>query len=203
MQNIIESDSNIEPAIVHLANLSQSNDSIHTVKEEGVTIQDEQGQGEEEDAYSDAPSEYLELRDVRNELGSCLDGVRKAHAWFSHGALVDPVNPGLTLQKNGTVGLPLSVHGARRIFEESLVDGKGSTYKIDAADVACRLEAEQFDLKNPSWAKYIDGVRQQVVKGLSIRNARMELQGLSLCCVTQTAQVQEKYPSFMCHIMPG
>ena len=105
--------------------------------------------------------------------------MRKAHAWFSHGALLDPVNPGLTLQKNGTVGLPLSVHGARRIFEEYLVDGKGSTYKIDAADFACRLEAEQFDLKNPSWAKYIDGVWQQVVKGLSIRNARMELQGLS------------------------
>lgn len=197
MQNIIESDSNIEPAIVHLANLSQPNDSIHTVKEQGVNIKDEQGQGEEkddgeEDACSDAPSEYLELGDVKNELGSCLDGVRKAHAWFSHGALLDPMNPGLTLKKNGTVGLPLSVHGARRIFKESLVDGKGSTYKIDAADFACRLEAEQFDLKNLSWAKCIDGVWEQVVKGLSIRNARMELQGLSLCCVTPTAQVQEK-----------
>ena len=49
MQNVIESDSNIEPAVVHLANLSQSHDSIHTVKEEGVTIKDEQGQGEEDD----------------------------------------------------------------------------------------------------------------------------------------------------------
>lgn len=147
-------------------------------------------------------SEYPEFRDVRNELGRCLDGVRKAHAWFSHGALLDPVNPGLTLQKNGTVGLPLSMHGAGRVFEKSFVNGKGSTYKIDA-DFACRLEAEQFDLKNRSWAKNIDGVWQQVVKGLSIRNARMELQGLSLCCITQTAQVQDKYPSFICHIMPS
>ncbi|KAL8791995.1 MAG: hypothetical protein Q9195_005413 [Heterodermia aff. obscurata] len=106
---------------------------------------------------SNVPSLEHGMDEIKEVLQNGLDGIATPadRDWAFSGLLPNAVNPGLTLPKSGTVGLPLSPSDVARIQDEAR-RSIGDVEDLNDEKSPCwTLSAEHFGLQNPSWATFV------------------------------------------------
>ena len=121
------------------------------------------------------------LPNIKKVLQDGLDCVTKAANinWAFGGALLQPVNPGLTLKKSGIVGLPLSVNDIARIQEVAETCPSSVDETISNERTHWRISPDQFTLQNPAWEGYVRDLASNIL-GKPSRYFGIELIGLRL-----------------------
>lgn len=101
------------------------------------------------------------MDNVKECLQNTLDCINSvADQDWAFGDRLDHVpSPGLTLKSSGIVGLPLSAQDADRIRREAAPTGGMKRLPRGS----CVLDPEQFELRNPAWAQYVQALAERIV----------------------------------------
>lgn len=109
------------------------------------------------------------------ELLSCLEGIEAKGDFASFGALEHIVDPGIHIKASDgidhAIKIPLNEQGARALSGAShhAPFGKGSETIVDTSiRRTWELNADQFELRNPEWQQYLDGIIAKVSKDLGV-----------------------------------
>lgn len=129
------------------------------------------------DMSLDQENANREMKEIKNTMQNCLDGVssKADRDWAFGDVLPQAINPGLTLENSGIVGLPLSAYDAWRVKKETIPELSAD----QALDVPCVLGPDQFELRNPAWTQYVESIASSIT-GSSSAHLRLELLNLSL-----------------------
>lgn len=132
---------------------------------------DELMQTDSEDESNDA------TRSIKKQLISVFNAVGKQAGGsfaLSREAANAP-NPGLYVPGIGTVGMPISAHDAAALAKAShqAPFGLGSETIVDTSvRNSWELNASQFELRNPKWTPFVNGLATDISKGLGIAEAK-------------------------------
>ena len=128
---------------------------------------------------------------VKESLIDHLARVREARSWASYGPIgTHAPTPGIFLQDGDVVGLPLSAHDASRIKRQA---AQGSVSGVsDDGLLGCELEVGQFELRNPAWHTFVQGVGSDATKPFDIGTVRPALRKLVLCDGSRGSAVREE-----------
>ena len=80
-------------------------------------------------------------------------------------------NPGLYVHGLGLIGMPLTVHDARRLAQAShqAPFGQGTETIVDTTvRKTWELNANQFELRNPDWLSFVESLKTDVSRELGI-----------------------------------
>ena len=164
-------------------------------------VQDLDDDFSEEDAdatnseLDDYDYECLEYRDhsslhfkgLKADLTRILDSVgeHSSGSFAASGKLTSTPNPGLFVQDVGLIGLPLSQPVAEAIARASHQTpfAQNTETVADAPrKYIWELNLSQFELRNPEWLLFVNGLKARIGNGLGIANGTksMELQPYKL-----------------------
>ena len=134
-------------------------------------------------------SEKAVMDHVKASLVDHLARVREARSWSSYGPiLTNSPTPGLYLEDGDIVGLPLSPHDAWRIKRQA---SQSSASELGDG-MGCELKADQFEMRNPAWHKFIQSVGFNATKPFDIGTVHLTLRKLVLCDRSSGSAVREE-----------
>ena len=131
----------------------------------------------------------LGFDEIKAELLTLLDDVdtHSLGSFATSGTVPQAVNPGLTINGLGGVGLPLSVRDAWELSKiaHQAPFGKGTETFVDTnVRKTWELDPSQFTLQNPEWQQCVHGLTTRVATELGIlrgdKDVRAELYKLLL-----------------------
>ena len=121
---------------------------------------------------SDGTSTATLAVETKSQLLRCLSRVNDTASFATFAACPLAANPGIVIEKTGSVGLPLSDRDAKAIIEVShrAPFGRGSETVVDT-DVrkTWELNADQFQLVNPAWQETLGNITERVQVELGLR----------------------------------
>ncbi|KAL8790514.1 MAG: hypothetical protein Q9195_006345 [Heterodermia aff. obscurata] len=150
-------------------------------------VRDHSPNSDLQDATSDSTEQSEEHEGVsllKRQLSQCLEGIggNNKGDFAKAGTLSSAVNPGLSVRDLGTIGLPLSEREAVELGKacHQAPFGKGSETIVDTmVRNTWELNADQFELQNPTWQTTLDEALEQVAGALDVvggrNNIRAEL----------------------------
>lgn len=111
---------------------------------------------------------------IATDLESCLDQVQSSGTFGVFGKPDQQnINPFLSIQGIGTIGLPLSKREARVIIEASRKApfGQGRNTIVDESiRKTWEIDAEKVTFKNPKWNQFLSSVLQKTAEELGVGN---------------------------------
>jgi hypothetical protein len=108
---------------------------------------------------------------LREGLDECLSNIKADGSFALFEPLYNPPNPGLRLKNGGLTGLPLSDRDAQAIVAASheAPFGKGEETLVDTSvRKTWEISPGDFELRNPAWQPFIQGVVRKVSAGLGV-----------------------------------
>ena len=124
---------------------------------------------------------------LRGDLLECLSHLEptdwtKAFALFE--TQKNPPNPGLCLKNGGQIGLPLS-DGDAKVFKAATQPSPLKKVPgASAVDAVWLIPAREFEIQNPAWEPFLQGILTKVSAGLGVnstgKGVSAELVSLSL-----------------------
>lgn len=107
------------------------------------------------------------MDDVKGRLDSILEAVNSTADFSLHRTLSDNVNPGLTVEGLGIIGLPVSIRDVKELISVSRQSPFGfkSETRIDTnVRRTFELHPDQYSLKNPAWQQSMSKILESVEK---------------------------------------
>jgi 2-oxoglutarate-Fe(II)-dependent oxygenase superfamily protein len=120
---------------------------------------------------ADQEDSRLTRRKIKASLQKALSEVKYPGSFLTSRSFENAINPGLDVLGVGPISLPLSAEVVNKIIQASHVSpyGKGSqTLVDDSVRKSWELNADQFFLRNPAWAKQIESLLKEAVPGLGL-----------------------------------
>jgi hypothetical protein len=114
---------------------------------------------------------FIEIDELRAGLDECLSNILPRGTFALFETTNNPPNPGIYLKNGGVVGLPLSDRDAQAIIAASREApfGKGEETIVDRnVRKTWELAPKDFELRNPVWNPFVEGVVEKVSKGLGV-----------------------------------
>lgn len=108
---------------------------------------------------------------IKSQVRLQLSAQKSSGSFAVSGILPNAVNPGLSVQGIGTIGLPLSDRDAKALIGAShqAPYGMGTETVVDTAvRKTWELNKDQIKIRNPAWRGLLDTVLKNVSKGLGI-----------------------------------
>ncbi|KAI9659849.1 MAG: hypothetical protein M1821_001200 [Bathelium mastoideum] len=113
------------------------------------------------------------------DIDYCLAESQSHGTFATFGIVQQDINPGLTIDKVGSIGLPLSEREARVIIDASRKApfGKGSKTIVDeSVRKTWEVDANKVGFNNPRWDQFIASIVKDTVGKLGVRDeVRAEL----------------------------
>ncbi|TKA54697.1 hypothetical protein B0A49_12854 [Cryomyces minteri] len=165
------------------------------------------GEGSEKDSENSSDGQstprserlgsYKDADDVIAALAESLDKVEAVGSFVSSGVEPNPVQPGLYIEGIGIVGLPLGERGAKAIIQAShqAPFGKGNETLVDVTVRKTReLNADQFQLRNPAWPKFLQTILGNIAEalGVHVSGLRAELYKLLFYEEVATSRLRQE-----------
>jgi hypothetical protein len=135
------------------------------------------------DTASVSDAEVNEVEGFKQKLQACLDGIQSAGEFATFHRDPAFVNPGLTIQGNRRIPLPLSQGDAKVIKTacRRAPFGKGNRTIVDTSvRNTWELDPAAFQLANPAWEAYLKTILGQAADGLGLRGITAQLDKLLL-----------------------
>jgi len=110
------------------------------------------------------------MSSITTQLWNVLNSLGESSQFFASGIL-EPVLPGLEVERIGNVGVPVSAVDAKRLIKQAAQApyGRGEETIVDTnVRRVWQLEPGQFELRNAAWDKFVDGIVQSVRKEFGI-----------------------------------
>ena len=130
-----------------------------------------ESEGGTDDASPESSSDNCEdkLSDLQLRLLECLNNVPSAGSFVCFKTVQCAVNPGIYVKDVGLVGLPLTGRDARILMGHCHQSpfGRGTETIIDTSvRKTWELDTDQFELRNPAWAPFLQDIVAHVAKEL-------------------------------------
>ncbi|KAL8861907.1 MAG: hypothetical protein Q9178_001776 [Gyalolechia marmorata] len=121
-----------------------------------------------------APSPPSSITNTREELRSCLAQVKYAGRFTASRTSQQNVDPGLYIDKIGSISLPLRVEDAERIIKSAKQApfGRGSRTVVDKSFRNTKeLDPNSFQLQNPAWTGFLADTIEELGAGLGYQDS--------------------------------
>ncbi|KAM0562745.1 hypothetical protein ACHAPJ_001585 [Fusarium lateritium] len=121
--------------------------------------------------YSELPTDLTEEDSWVSQLAQTIDSVESAGEIATFQRFSTFVNPGLKVQGNHLVPLPLNEDNARtlkNICQPLAAIREDGTAIGSSTPTAWELDAAQFELTNPEWPTFFDTILGGSAKGLDL-----------------------------------
>ncbi|KAK5257071.1 hypothetical protein LTR16_001675 [Cryomyces antarcticus] len=140
------------------------------------------GEGSEKDSENSSDGQSTPKSE---SLGPYKDADDIIKLSMTSGVEPNPVQPGLYIEGIGIVGLPLGERDAKAIIQAShqAPFGKGNETLVDVTvRKTWELNADQFQLRNPAWSKFLQKILDNTAEalGVHVSGLRAELYKLLL-----------------------
>ncbi|KAF2231683.1 hypothetical protein EV356DRAFT_569412 [Viridothelium virens] len=121
---------------------------------------------------------------IASDIEECLDEVQSIGTFATSVTTEQAMNPGLTIEDVGTLGLPLSEREASVVIDASrrAPFGKGSDTIVDeTVRKTWEIDAAKLSFKNPKWEKFVSTAVDTAAEDLGVKDVvRGELYKLLL-----------------------
>ncbi|MCJ1286576.1 hypothetical protein MMC26_005922 [Xylographa opegraphella] len=130
------------------------------------------------DRVSDVSDQALGDVEIKKTLLAALQNIddHSAGTFAAFGTLSSAPNPGLYIERLGSIGLPLTASDAHRFVSigHQAPFGKGSETIVDTTvRRTWELNPSQFRLRNPAWSETVDGILVKAAADLGIEAKSM------------------------------